>query len=48
MLGRRIRHDLNALNGFSRKLTKYLGTVVIVHPHLFAIYPHKDIGITTQ
>ena len=48
MLGRRIRHDLNALNGFSRKLTKYLGAVVIVHPHLFAIYPHKDIGIATQ
>lgn len=48
MLGRRIRHDLNTLNSFSRKLTKYLSAVVIVHPHLFAIYPHKDIGIATQ
>ena len=38
------QHKLNRLE--NRK--KYLGTVVIVHPHLFTIYPHKDIGIASQ
>lgn len=48
VLGGWVCHHLDAFNGFGRELTEYLCAVVGVHAHLFAVDPHKDIGVAAQ
>ena len=48
VLRRWICHHLDALDALGRELTENLGAVVGVHAHLFAVYPHKHIGVATQ
>ena len=48
VLRRWVCHHLNALDSFGWELTENLGAVVGVHTHLFAVYPHKHVGVATQ
>ena len=48
VLRRWVCHHLNALDALGWELTENLGAVVGVHAHLFAVNPHKHVGVATQ